>query len=273
MSILSTKIHPSSSIWESFTNYPRQCEHYPRLHYYTISIIGRPCTWHANRRHGGTSGFWLWIRSRAYWTRARCCHKSWPSKADFTWLIFMSHKVCWISHYDVTWLIVLTWLCTRKSLLCLGNDFMTHDCDVIWCNDFRTWLTLWVMSLARVTRWAHDLVYEFWLVNGILGNDSYESLMDFALWLTMSHRGLCSARWWVTRVRVVRRCLYKALGSDQGVGSSRNHLSTFLYSRYCNTITLYSLYIHFCSTRTYGSKNLETIVIVSTGCPNIGLLW
>ena len=32
--------------------------------------------------------------------------------------------------------------------------------------------------------------------------------------------------------------------TDQGIGSSRNHLSTFLYSRYCNTITLYSLYLH-----------------------------
>ena len=107
----------------------------------------------------------------------------------------------------------------------------------------------WVSRVWLV--WEHDLVYEFWLVNGILGNDLYESLMDFALWLTRSRRGLCRARWWVNRDRIVRRCLYKALGSDQEKGSSRNHLSTFLYSRYCNTITLYSLYIHSASKRTY----------------------
>ena len=192
------------------------------------------------------------------------CHKSWLSRPDFIWLILMSHKVCWILHYDVTWLIVLTWPWTCESLLC-------YDWLIV------SWLTIVtsydVMSLAHdsyyeswVSRmwlvWAHDLVYEFWLVIGILGNDSYESSMDFALWLTISHRGLCSAGWWVTRVRVVGRCLYKALGSDQEIRSSRNHLSTFLYSRYCNTITLYSLYIPSCSTRTYDSKNLETIVIV-----------
>ena len=165
----------------------------------------------------------------------------------------MSHKVYWISHNDVTWLIVLTWLRTRESLLYFdwlivswltivtSYDVMTFAHD----SYYESWVSrVWLV-------WAHDLGYEFWLVNGMLGNDSYESLMDFALWLTMSRRGLCSARWWVTKDRVVRRCLYKALGSDQEIGSSRNHLSTFLYSRYCNTITLYSLYIHSPSTRTY----------------------
>ena len=33
------------------------------------------------------------------------------------------------------------------------------------------------------------------------------------------------------------RCLYKRLGSDQGMGSSLNHLRTFLYLS-CNMITL-----------------------------------
>ena len=150
----------------------------------------------------------------------RSCHKSWLSKADFTWLILMSHKVCWILHYDVAWLIVLTLLRTRKS-------FLYYDWLIV------SWLTIvtsyHVMTFAHdsyyeswVSRmWlvrAHDLVYGFWLVNRMLCDDSYESLMDFALWLTTGHRGLCSTRWWVTRVRVVGRRLYKALGWDQGIG-------------------------------------------------------
>jgi len=96
-----------------------------------------------------------------------------------------------------------SWLTIVKSY-----DLMTFAHD----SHYESWVSR--MWLA----WAHDLVYEFWLVNGILRDDSYESSMDFALWLTTSHRGLCSARWWVTRVRVVTRCLYKALGSDQGIG-------------------------------------------------------
>jgi len=60
--------------------------------------------------------------------------------------------------------------------------------------------------------------------------------------------------------------------THQEIGSSRNHLSTFLYLRNCNTITLYFLYIHSSSTRAYSLKNPETIVIISTGCPNIELL-
>ena len=149
------------------------------------------------------------------------CHKSWLSKADFTWLIFMSHKVCWIPHYDLAWLIVRTWLRTRESLvyydwlivswltIVMSYDVMTFAHD----SHYESWVShMWLV-------WAHDLAYEFWLINGMLCDDSCESSMDFARWLTMSHRGLCNARWWVTRDRVVRRCLYKALGSDQEIGS------------------------------------------------------
>jgi len=154
----------------------------------------------------------------------------------------MSHKVCWILHYDVTWLIVLTWLCTCESLL-------YYDWLIV------SWLT--IVTSYDVMIFAHDSYYESWVSRMWLvwAHDLvYELSMDFALWLTMSHRGLCSARWWVTRVRVVGRCLYKALGSDQEIGSSRNHLSTFLYSRYCKTITLCSLYIHSSSTRAYALR-------------------
>ena len=62
------------------------------------------------------------------------------------------------------------------------------------------------------------------------------------------------ARWWVTKVRVVRRYLWNELGSDQEIGSSPNHLRTFLYLRYSNMITLYSLSIHSSSTRAYGLR-------------------
>jgi len=59
------------------------------------------------------------------------------------------------------------------------------------------------------------------------------------------------------------------------MASSHNHLSTFLYLRYCNTIRLYSIYIESSSTRAYPlRKYAETIVIVSvTGIPNIRLFW
>jgi len=60
--------------------------------------------------------------------------------------------------------------------------------------------------------------------------------------------------------------------TDQEIGSSRNHLSTFLYSRYCNTITLYSVLHTVLFYASLRSKNPETIVIVSTGRPNLELL-
>ena len=71
-------------------------------------------------------------------TQWSLCDKSWLSKADFTWLILISHKVCWVFHYDVIWLIAFTWLRTCESL---GDyDWLMiswrHDRDVIWCNDF-----------------------------------------------------------------------------------------------------------------------------------------
>ena len=146
---------------------------------------------------------WVFACQAAHLNR---CHKSWLSKAGFTWLIFMSRKVCWILHYDVTWLIVLTWLCTCESLLyydwlIVSWLMIVTSYDVmIFADD--SYYESWVSRMWLV--WAHDLVYEL--------------SMDFALWLTMSHRGLCSVRWWVTRVRVVGRCLYKALGSDQEIG-------------------------------------------------------
>ena len=68
------------------------------------------------------------------------------------------------------------------------------------------------------------------------------------------------------------RCLYKALGFDQQIGSSLNHLSTFQYFKILQyDYTLLSLptillYERLCS------ENLETIVIVSKGHSDIELL-
>ena len=138
----------------------------------------------------------------------------------------MSHKVCWIPHYDVTWLIVLTWLRTRESSLhydrlivswltiVTSYDVMTfaHDSD---CES-------WVSRMRLI--WAHDLGYGLWLVNSMLRSDPYKSSEGFNTMTRYESWRLYNARWWVTRVRVVGRCLYEALGSDQGIKTSLLHL-------------------------------------------------
>jgi len=120
------------------------------------------------------------------------CHKLWLSKADFTWLIIISHKGMLVLHYDVIWLIAFTWLRTCESLV--DYDWLIvswrHDCDFIWCNDF-----------------AHDSDYESWVSRMRLIREHHRvygygsrkekgaqlicknQLMDFAPWLIMSHGG------------------------------------------------------------------------------------
>ena len=118
---------------------------------------------------------WIWLVYRAVFAKCSYCHKSWPSKADFTWLILMSHKVYWILHYDVTWLIVLTWLRSRESLLYydwLNVSWLTivTSYDVMtFAHD--SYYESWVSRMWLV--WAHDLVYEFWLVKRMLCDDSW----------------------------------------------------------------------------------------------------
>jgi len=60
--------------------------------------------------------------------------------------------------------------------------------------------------------------------------------------------------------------------NDQGIGSSRNHLSTFLYFKILQydyrLLSLHTLLLY----ESLSSNNPETIVIVSTGRPNIELL-
>ena len=157
-------------------------------------------------------------------------HKSWLSKADFTRLIVISHKVCWIPYYDIAWLIVHTWLSTCKLLLyynwligswvtiVMSYDVMTFTHD----SHYESWVSpMWLI-------WAQDLVYGLWLVNGLLYCDSYELWDGFDAMTHYESLKLCYAGWWVTKVSVVGRCLCKGLGSDHERGSSRNHLSTFL---------------------------------------------
>ena len=91
-------------------------------------------------------------------------------------------------------------------------------------------------------------------------------MTNYASW------GLCYAMVTSHHVRVVGRCLYKTLGSDQEIGSSRNHLSTCLYFKilqYDYTLLSLPTLLLYESLR---SKNPETIVIVSTGRSNIELL-
>jgi len=77
------------------------------------------------------------------------CHKSWLSKADFTWLIVMSHKVCWFSQYDVARLIAFTWLRPCESSL-------YYDWLIV------SWLT--IVTSYDVMPFAHDSCYESWVL-------------------------------------------------------------------------------------------------------------
>ena len=82
-----------------------------------------------------------------------------------------------------------------------------HACDsfehMIWFMGF-DWLTeccvMTHMSYRWISRYDSIRVIEVYVAQG-------DESPELGLW----------------------RCLYKALGSDQEIGSSRNHLSTFLY--------------------------------------------
>ena len=121
--------------------------------------------------------------------------KSWLSKADFTWPILISHKVCWFSYYDVTWLIVRTWLRTCESSLYYDWLMVSwlkivKSYDVfIFTHD--SYYESWVSRIWLI--WAHDLVYRFWLVKGCAQLTQTSQLRDFTLWLTMSQR--CYVTW------------------------------------------------------------------------------
>jgi len=62
----------------------------------------------------------------------------------------------------------------------------------------------------------------------------------FSPWLAL-HQAVCTLKQIMHDCKKKKR-EKKEKKNDQGIGSSRNHLRTFQYSRYCNTITLYSLY-------------------------------
>ena len=114
------------------------------------------------------------------------CHKSWLGKADFTWLIVISHRYVIVSRYEVSWLLVLTWLRNSESLVCY--DWYSH-LWVIWCNDFHAWLRLWVTSFAHATQLSRVICFMFydWL-RRISRHDSVwvMTVMDRKV---MSHQG------------------------------------------------------------------------------------
>ena len=147
---------------------------------------------------GGNNGentwFYFHISTHSIWNyefvHMLWCHKLWLSQAEFTWLILISHKVCWILHYDVIWLITFTWLRTCESwlyydwLIVLWLTIVTSYDVMTFAHDscYESWVShMWLI-------WAQDLGSEFWLVKRRLWDDSYESSMDFPLWLIMRDR-------------------------------------------------------------------------------------
>ena len=70
---------------------------------------------------------------------------------DFTLWRHLTHSSHMATHLRV---IVILWLV---------ESFMTHDCDIIRCNDFHTWLTLWVMGFTHVTHLSTWLGLWVWI--------------------------------------------------------------------------------------------------------------
>ena len=73
------------------------------------------------------------------------CHKSWPSKADFTWLIVIRHKVC---------------LCFTLCSQLTHSSHMTRSWVSSSCYDWLMFLWLTIVSHNHVMTFAHDSHYE-----------------------------------------------------------------------------------------------------------------
>ena len=73
------------------------------------------------------------------------CHKSWLSKADFTSLIVISHKVC---------------LCFTLCSQLTHSSWMTHTCMLSLCYDWLMFLWLTIVSHNDQIIFAHDSHYE-----------------------------------------------------------------------------------------------------------------
>jgi len=73
------------------------------------------------------------------------CHKSWLSKADFIWLIVISHKVC---------------LCFTLCSQLTYSSQMTRTCVSSLCYNWLMFLWLTIVSHNDVMTFAHDSHYE-----------------------------------------------------------------------------------------------------------------
>jgi len=111
-----------------------------------------------------------------------CCHESWLSKVDFTWLILISHKVCWFCTMTSLRLIAFTWLRTCESLV-----------DYDWL--MVSWLTM-VMSYDVMT-FAHDSYYESW-VSRMWLIWAHDRVYGFG-WMERDVRSwLIRVSWWIS---------------------------------------------------------------------------
>jgi len=93
---------------------------------------------------------WLWKldqKNQPCWHHAweSWCHKSWLSKADFTWLIVISHKVC---------------LCFVLCSQLTHSSHMTRTCVSSLCYDWLMFLWLTIVSHNDVMIFASDSHYE-----------------------------------------------------------------------------------------------------------------
>jgi len=132
------------------------------------------------------------------------CHKSWLSKADFTWLIVISHKLC--LHFTLCSQLTHSSHMTRTCASSLYyNWLILLWLTIVSYNDVMTFARDWHLSHefhSGGALYAPDLFDVLWLVYGMLRSDLLESSDRFRAWLVMSHRTMW-LELWVTRVRVV----------------------------------------------------------------------
>jgi len=77
--------------------------------------------------------------------RTSKCHKSWLSKADFTWIVVTSHKVC---------------LCFTLCSQLTHSSHMTRTCVSSLCYNWLMFLWLTIVSHNDVMTFARDSLYE-----------------------------------------------------------------------------------------------------------------
>ena len=135
----------------------------------------------------------------------------WLSKADFTWLIVISHRYVLVLHYDVDWLIVFHNDGAVARHLLVVICWLIHD-SRLWSYD--VWLLHMTHSYESWVShmwpdWGHMICFIsfdwFWYVAQLTHRSQ---LMDFTLWLVMSHESY-DVEYESHRVRVEGRTHYK----------------------------------------------------------------